>query len=205
MIRFLRLLAVVLALKVSLAHCRDLSSAKPEDLGIPPERIQTIANHVQSLVGMSPDYPVADNHRYISGGGGLSGTAMDYMRFCQMILNQGELGGTPILKPTTVKLMTTNTVEIEEFKPLGKVPFRFGLGFSVFPESDGMRGEVGWGGIWGTVFCISRGGNWAAALLTQRVLDQSSLTREADFIRIVREAFRELLANSSSKSPRHAR
>ena len=47
-----------------------------------------------------------DPKRLESGGGGLVGSTHDYARFCQMLLNKGEIGGKRILKPETVKLMT---------------------------------------------------------------------------------------------------
>jgi CubicO group peptidase (beta-lactamase class C family) len=43
-----------------------------------------------------------------SGGGGLVSTADDYMRFCRMLLNGGELDGARLLSPKTIKLMTMN-------------------------------------------------------------------------------------------------
>ena len=43
-----------------------------------------------------------------SGGGGLAGTAADYLRFCRMLLNGGELDGVRLLSPKTVQLMTMN-------------------------------------------------------------------------------------------------
>ncbi len=43
-----------------------------------------------------------------SGGGGLVSTADDYMRFCRMLLNGGELDGARIVSPKTLKLMTMN-------------------------------------------------------------------------------------------------
>ena len=43
-----------------------------------------------------------------SGGGGLVGTARDYMRFCQMLLGKGVTGSTRLLGRKTVELMTTN-------------------------------------------------------------------------------------------------
>jgi CubicO group peptidase (beta-lactamase class C family) len=42
-----------------------------------------------------------------SGGGGLYGTAADYFRFAQMLLNGGEYNGKRILKKTTVDMMHT--------------------------------------------------------------------------------------------------
>ena len=44
----------------------------------------------------------------LSGGGGLVSTAGDYLRFCQMLLNNGELDGARILGRKTVELMTRN-------------------------------------------------------------------------------------------------
>ena len=43
---------------------------------------------------------------FFSGGGGLVSTARDYLRFCQMLLNQGKLGDVRILEPETVAMMT---------------------------------------------------------------------------------------------------
>src|SRR5262249_44193080 len=46
--------------------------------------------------------------RFLSGGGGLVSTARDYSRFCQMLLNGGELEATRLLRPETVQVMTAN-------------------------------------------------------------------------------------------------
>ena len=45
---------------------------------------------------------------FFSGGGGLVSTAADYYRFCQMLLNRGELDGARILGRKTIELMTMN-------------------------------------------------------------------------------------------------
>jgi len=45
-----------------------------------------------------------------SGGGGLVSTMDDYGRFSQMLVNQGELDGTRILKPETINLMATDVL-----------------------------------------------------------------------------------------------
>ena len=49
-----------------------------------------------------------DPPAFLSGGGGLVSTTMDYMRFSQMLLNGGELDGVRILAPSTVKLTHLN-------------------------------------------------------------------------------------------------
>ena len=93
-----------------------------------------------------------------SGGGGLAGTAHDYMRFAQMLLNGGELEGARILSPKTVELMTTDHLGD---RPTGWLSpgWGFGLGFTVRKEAglDGMPGSVGeyyWFGVAGTSFWI---------------------------------------------------
>ncbi len=102
--------------------------------------------------------------KYLSGGGGLVSTARDYARFCQMLLNGGQLGGVRLLRPQTVKQMTSNQLPIEALPmKLGGFPLPgmgFGLGVSVrldtkSPKPDPAAGEFGWNGAAGTYF-------WAA-------------------------------------------
>jgi len=51
---------------------------------------------------------VTNPGRWASGGGGAVSTAADYLRFCQMLLNGGELDGTRVLAPKTVALMASD-------------------------------------------------------------------------------------------------
>jgi len=106
-----------------------------------------------------------DPARLESGGGGLVGSTHDYARFCQMFLNKGEIGGTRILKPETVKLMTQNhigglQVAVDGTRPQpGAEAVRFGLDFAVYvePASAGLpfgNGTFYWGGAAGTWFWI---------------------------------------------------
>jgi len=88
-----------------------------------------------------------------SGGGGLVSTAKDYMRFCQMLLNKGQLDGKRLLRAETVEMMTKNQLPDGVGRGKGE---GFGLGFSVRTE-DGKKpkGEYGWGGMASTHFWIS--------------------------------------------------
>ncbi len=95
---------------------------------------------------------------FFSGGGGLVSTAMDYMRFCQMLLNGGVLDGVRILSPLTVDLMHRNhlpkdMVEMSPGSGLG-----FGLDFAVVLDpveaNTISKGEYLWGGAAGTWFWI---------------------------------------------------
>ena len=104
-----------------------------------------------------------------SGGGGLVSTAADYMRFCQMLLNGGELDGVRILREKTVELM--------------RYPHHdgwFGLGFSVVNDKESSdtddkeskdtpesAGSFSWGGAAATIFWIDPQKELIGLLMTQ--------------------------------------
>lgn len=114
-----------------------------------------------------------------SGGGGLVSTAGDYTRFCQMMLNHGELDGTRLLGRKTVELMTANHLR-GDMADMGQPRFSessyegigFGLGFSVMLDPAraqilGTPGEYAWGGAASTAFWIDPAEELAVILLTQ--------------------------------------
>jgi len=101
----------------------------------------------------SADYPYHGPKRLYAGGAGLCSTAMDYARFCQMMLNGGRAGATRLISRKTVELMTTDR--------LGKIgPDQgFGLGFGIEGvksplEELGSPGEYNWGGFFYTAFSV---------------------------------------------------
>ena len=100
--------------------------------------------------------------RFFAGGHGLVSTAGDYLRFCQMLLNSGELEGTRILGPRTVAYMASNhvgpTIGVGTVWNPGN-GYGFGLGFAVrkelgLAEWPGSVGDYFWGGYAGTYFWI---------------------------------------------------
>jgi len=117
-----------------------------------------------------------DPTRLESGGGGLVGSTHDYARFCQMLLNKGEIGGKRILKPETVRLMAQNhigdlrlTMNFASWQPGGEggraAPesgldaVRFGLDFAVYTDPGAAdlpfgKGTYFWGGAAGTWFWV---------------------------------------------------
>ncbi len=110
-----------------------------------------------------PIWDVTKPAKLFSGGGGLVSTAPDYLRFCQMLLNGGELDGVRVLSPQTVKQMTTNALppDIRIFgNEIGALAgTTFGLGFAVrtspvFSLTPGAIGSFSWAGHWGTQFWI---------------------------------------------------
>src|ERR1051325_3173399 len=101
----------------------------------------------------SADYPTRGPKKLFSGGAGLVSTAMDYARFCQMMLEEGKVGSTRLLSRKTVELMTHDQ--------LGKIAADegFGLGFGIdgikAPLNElGSPGEYNWGGFFYTAFSI---------------------------------------------------
>jgi CubicO group peptidase (beta-lactamase class C family) len=93
-----------------------------------------------------------------SGGGGLFSTAMDYARFCEMLLQGGQLNGVRVLAPRTVEMMRTNHVNPDPLKtmPAGT---GWGMDFQIVmdPAAAGeavSEGTFTWFGIAGTWFWI---------------------------------------------------
>ncbi len=114
-------------------------------------------------------FPVEGAKTYFSGGSGLSSTAEDYLKFCQMILNQGKANGKVLLSPKTIELMGKNHIGD---KIMWGGSAKFGLGFSIStPESSlkqlGSVGRLGWGGAFNTTFWIDPEEQLIAVLMTQ--------------------------------------
>ena len=120
-----------------------------------------------------------DPARLESGGGGLVGSTHDYARFCQMLLDKGEIGGKRILKPETVKLMSENhigglNVAVDGTRPQpGAEAVRFGLDFAVYvdPRTAGLpygNGTYYWGGAAGTWFWVDPVNNIGFVGMIQR-------------------------------------
>jgi CubicO group peptidase (beta-lactamase class C family) len=114
-------------------------------------------------------FPTRGAKAYFSGGSGMSGTASDYMKFMQMILNNGTLNGTRILSRKSIEAMSNNQIGDLSINAAGT---KFGIGFSVdVPQSSyhklGSVGRLGWGGLYNTLFWIDPKEQIVAVLLTQ--------------------------------------
>ena len=123
-------------------------------------------------VPYSADLTYKDVNRYLSGGGGLCSTASDYMRFCQMLLNGGQLNGTRLLRDETVKMMRIN--QINGLSVRFYNGDRFGLGFRVIEKAGRAKdqrlvGGFGWSGFFDTSFLIVPDGDWILIVMAQRV------------------------------------
>ena len=154
---------------------------------VPPDRADRVArlyspNPSNGEAVVSPlDHMTTESPTYLSGGGGLWGTAADYLRFCHFLLGRGELDGVRLLGSRTVDYMTRNhlpgNADLESFgRPLfAETSFDgvgFGLGFSVQLDPAANRvlssaTEYAWGGAASTAFFCDPHEDIAVIFLTQ--------------------------------------
>lgn len=125
---------------------------------VPPDRLGRAAQPWQmpEAPPMTPRFDVAQKPRFESGGGGLTSTIEDYLRFATLIANGGELAGKRLLGSKTVEFMTADHTGARSGRPPG---LGFGLGFEVRTRVGdaalpGSLGEFGWAGNAGTLFWI---------------------------------------------------
>ncbi|MEN9683223.1 MAG: hypothetical protein RLZZ427_974 [Pseudomonadota bacterium] len=117
----------------------------------------------------------------LSGGGGLVSTALDYHRFCTMLLNGGELHGARIVSRKTIELMTLNhlpggadlaSMSKSLFSEATNAGVGFGLGFAVNIDVartmiPGSVGEFYWGGMFSTAFFVDPVEQLSMVFMTQ--------------------------------------
>ncbi len=146
------------------------------------------AMHVRGPDGSLAQIPfeLPQEPEFEMGGGGLYGTAADYLAFAQLFLNEGRAGGRQVLKPETIRLMTQNAIgdlDVQllktavpdysndaEFFP-GMVK-KWGLGFmiSTAPVSGGRSaGSLAWAGLGNTYFWIDPARGVAGVILMQLI------------------------------------
>jgi CubicO group peptidase (beta-lactamase class C family) len=130
------------------------------DVTVPYQKIET--GLVRPPVS-APATGVEPTAQYFSGAGGLTGSAADYLRFSQMLLNGGQLDGVRLLGRKTVELMTSDAIGPLD---LGNYAgdqvlkgYGFGLGVRVRRSTGdngwmGSAGDFGWAGALGTYFWI---------------------------------------------------
>jgi CubicO group peptidase (beta-lactamase class C family) len=115
-----------------------------------------------------------------SGGGGLTGTTADYLRFCEMLRRGGELDGARILGPRTIEVMHMNhlpggkdltQLAIGGFSETANEGVGFGLGFAS-TMSQVQTGTLGagdyyWGGAASTIFWVDPKEDLSVVFMTQ--------------------------------------
>jgi len=156
-----------------------------------PEQAPRLAElQIDPATGKRPPASAAEDFtkeevKWFSGGGGLVSTAPDYARFCQMMLNGGELNGVRLLSPATIRLMDSDQLppgmprsSLLGVEPRREVGLSFGLGFAVRTDAGlnplpGSVGDYFWAGIYGTYFWIDPQTKLFAILMVQVPFEQS--------------------------------
>ncbi len=110
------------------------------------------------------------------GGSGLTSTLDDYMKFARMLVNDGSLDSTTILRSETVKLMATNqlsdSIKVRSWLP-SKGQVGFGIDFAVrlrppvTDEKFGVVGEFFWDGAASTLFWVDPVNKITAVMFVQ--------------------------------------
>jgi methyl acetate hydrolase len=148
-------------------------------------RKRLVGMHARAPEGLGPfPFEMEQNPEFHMGGGGLYGTAADYIKFTQMILNKGKGNSNQLLKPETVALMGQNNIGAIE---VGKMttalpPFtndvdlypgmvkKWGLSFLIntakTPEGR-SPGSLAWAGLANTYFWIDPARNVSGVILMQ--------------------------------------
>ncbi|WP_218838530.1 serine hydrolase domain-containing protein [Halopseudomonas pelagia] len=129
-------------------------------------------------------FELPEDPEFYLAGGGLFGTARDYLKLLQMILNEGTFNGLQILRPETVRLMAQNhigdlqagkmtsampelTQDVEFFPGMEK---RWGLGYLINTEAtpEGRSaGSLGWAGLANTYFWVDPARQVTGVIMTQ--------------------------------------
>ena len=145
------------------------------DFFVPDSKAERFAACYQYTPGERPvlqDDPTSSPYLrppvFVSGGGGLVSTTADYLKFCTMLINGGELNGKRFLSPKTLSLMTSNhlpggkdltEMSVSLFSEASNAGTGFGLGFATVMDpakalSPSTKGEFFWGGAASTAFWI---------------------------------------------------
>lgn len=134
-----------------------------------------------ALVDDPEKSPYLRPRAFLSGGGGLVSTSADYLRFCQMLLNGGQLDGQRILGRKTIELMTLNHLPgggdlagmaLGGFSETPYAGVGFGLGFAVSmgdveTQAVGSERNYYWGGAASTIFWNDPVEDLAVIFMTQ--------------------------------------
>ena len=151
-----------------------------------PDKVGRIATvHRREVPGLVESPNPAKYTPTVRGDGGLLSTASDYSAFLQMLLNGGSWHGTHLLRPESVRLMTSNQIgsvvvetmpavipKTAEAFPFGAGKDKFGLGFQITVTDGAATHERGagsytWAGIDNTHFWVDPKHGIGVVILTQ--------------------------------------
>ncbi|MBI5323318.1 serine hydrolase domain-containing protein [Bradyrhizobium sp.] len=180
-------------------------------------RKRLVGMHARAPEGLGPiPFELEQNPEFHMGGGGLYGTAADYIKFTQMILGKGKGNGNQVLKPETVALMSQNNIgALEVGKLTTAMPIytndvdlypgmskKWGLSFLIntakTPEGR-SAGSLAWAGLANTYFWIDPARNVSGVILMQLLPFADRICLEA-FAGFERGIYAGLGAGSGQKA-----
>jgi len=130
-------------------------------------------------IDVSATYPASKSVAFTRGGHGLFSTSWDYLRFSQMLLNEGEMAGVRILARKTVNLMHTNYLQDDLLPYVIADPPAYGYGFGLGSrvlmnvaesEKPGSVGEFGWAGAAKTYYWVDPQEEIIGILMSQSMM-----------------------------------
>jgi methyl acetate hydrolase len=152
----------------------------------PSQRARLASVHQRDEHGaLAPiEFELPQEPEFLMGGGGLYGTAGDYLTFAQMIMHDGSFKGAQVLRPETVALMSQNhigalevgvfktampglSLDIELFPGMSK---KWGLSFLINTQqapTGRSSGSLAWAGLANTYFWIDRARRVSGVFLSQ--------------------------------------
>jgi methyl acetate hydrolase len=170
----------------------------------PSQRERLVGMHARGADGTLAPIPfeLDQEPEFHMGGGGLYGTAGDYIKFTQMVLNKGRGNGNQVLKPETVATMSENHIgELAMTKMIAAVPGvtndvdlypgivkKWGLSFMINTQAtpEGRSaGSLAWAGLANTYYWIDPARDITGVILMQLLpfADQHCLAAFAGFER----------------------
>jgi CubicO group peptidase (beta-lactamase class C family) len=152
----------------------------------PAQRERLVGMHARTPDGAAASiaFEVEQEPEFHMGGGGLYGTAADYIKFTQMILNRGEGNGNRVLRPETVAMMSENHIgDLSMTKMVAAIPAvtndvdlypgmvkKWGLSFMINTDAtpEGRSpGSLAWAGLANTYFWIDPSRDVTGVILMQ--------------------------------------
>ncbi len=152
----------------------------------PSQRARLASVHQRGDKGaLAPiEFGLPEEPEFLMGGGGLYGTAGDYLTFAQMIMHDGSFKGARVLRPETVGLMAQNHIgalevgpfktampalsnDLELFPGMSK---KWGLSFLINTQqapTGRSAGSLAWAGLANTYFWIDRARRVSGVFLSQ--------------------------------------
>ena len=152
----------------------------------PSQRARQASVHQRDATGaLAPiEFALPEDPEFLMGGGGLNGTAPDYLAFTQMILHGGRFNGAQVLRPETVEQMAQSHIgplevgpmksaipglsnDVELFPGISK---KWGLSWVIntSPLPTGRAaGSLAWAGLANTYFWIDRSKRVCGVFLSQ--------------------------------------